>query len=415
MTILIINNYFDESDCWKAQAIVDRLKGLGKHDCKILHHEKISKKTIRPNLEAIILSGSLGYLSKKEDCQKFKTEIDLVSDLDIPVLGICFGHHVIGKAFGSEIKRDKRVKGFKKVEVIDKDDIFAHVKNGQKIDLLQNHRENVESIPADFSELAKSKTCKIEAMKHNTRPIYGVQAHVERANGKNPDGLRVLQNFLSNVVDKAEARLTMSQIEEEEFKKRVEESEQKYGISDCIYSNCIQEISNLGLDKLGEDHEIRIFRPFLFTWGKMGRVLGEEGVSAICGRIRSLSHRIEPLRKANLLSVNLFDSRDHIVELFNCFCTTEFKSKKGRIRKVCPTASSKILHLTCPDFFVMWDSAIRKKYGKSKCDGKEYFEFLLTMQTLMLRFETTINYLKEKYGRKATRIIDQFNWMSTHE
>lgn len=415
MTILIINNYFDQSDYWKAQAIADRLKGLRRHDCKILHYDKISKKTIQPSLEAIILSGSPGYLSKEEDRQKFKTEIDLVSDLDIPVLGICFGHQLIGKAFGSEIKCNKRVKGFRKAEVIEKDDIFAHLESGQKIGLFQNHREHVESIPAGFSNLAKSKTCKIEAMKHNSRPIYGVQAHIERANGKNPDGLRILQNFLSNVVDKVKARQTISQIEEEELKKKVEESEQNYGITDCVYSNCIQEISNLGLDKLGKDHETRIFRPFLLTWGTMGRVLGYEGVSAVCSRIRSLSHKIEPLRKANLLTANLFDSRDPIVELFNHFCATEFKSKKGRIGKVCSTASSKILHLTCPDFFVMWDSAIREEYGKSKGDGKEYFEFLLTMQTLMLRLETTINYLREKYGRKPTRIIDQFNWMSAHE
>jgi hypothetical protein len=59
----------------------------------------------------------------------------------------------------------------------------------------------------------------------------------------------------------------------------------------------------------------------------------------------------------------------------------------------------------------MWDTAIRAAYGKSKGDGKEYFEFLLIMQTLILVFETTINSLTKKYGMKPTRVIDQFNWM----
>jgi len=414
MTILIINNYFAEDDFWKARGIVDRLKGLGRDDCKILHFTKISEKTIPSDLEAIILSGSPGNLSKEDDLQKFKAEIDLVSDSDVPVLGICFGHHIIARAFGSGIKRGTWVKEFPKVKVIEKDDIFVCWRSDQEISLCQHHKEYVESTPAEFANLAESETCKIEAMKHNSRPIYGVQAHIERANGKNPDGLKILQNFLSNVVDKTNAKQTMSRWDEEEFRKKVEECEQKYGITNCIYSQCIKEISDLSLDKLDRTNEIRIVRPFLLTWGTMGRVLGYEGVNAVCSKVRSLGQKIEPLRKENLLSFNLFDSRDLIVGLFNRFSTTEFKSKKGRTRKAGSTASSKILHFTCPDLFVMWDSGIREKYGKSKGDGKEYFEFLITTQTLMLRLETTINSLRREYGKKPTRIIDQYNWMKTH-
>jgi len=107
--------------------------------------------------------------------------------------------------------------------------------------------------------------------------------------------------------------------------------------------------------------------------------------------------------------------RDIVVELFDSLRETGFKGKKGRTKQVGPTATSKILHLICPDLFVMWDSDIRRQYRKFEGDGKEYFEFLLTIQTLMLRLEPTITALREKNQKKPTRIIDQFNWMNAHD
>jgi GMP synthase (glutamine-hydrolysing) len=409
MTILIINNYFDRKDQWKAQAIADRLRGLGRPYCKILDYDKIPKKAITSTLEAIILSGSPGCLSEGKDCQKFKAEIDLVPNSDIPVLGICFGHQLIGKAFGSEIKSDEWVKDFQKVEVIVKDDIFACWKSKQKISLFQNHKEYVKNIPPDFTVLAKSETCEIEAMKHNRRPIYGVQAHIERFSGEHPEGSQILKGFLHNVVDRWVRNAKTSQCDAKCFRRKVEESERKYGIADCIYNQCIGEFSNLGLDNLNKTIEDRILRPFLLTWGTMGRVLGYEGISVIRRRIQSLKHKIEPLRKKELLTFNLFENHDLTVELFNQFKETRLIKKSGRPGRVGPTASSKILHLTCPDLFVMWDSAIRKNYGKLEDDGEEYFQFLLTAQTQVLELEETIGQLSEKYGKKSTRIVDQFN------
>ena len=304
MTILIINNYYAEKDFWKAQGIADRLSGLGRDDYKVVHFTKISEKTTTPRVEAIILSGSTGNLSKK-NLLEFKAEEDVIRNSNIPVLGVCFGHQLIARTFGSEIGSDEWVKGFKKVKIIQEDDIFASWKACEEISLCHYHQEFVKRIPADFTNLAESETCKIEAMKHKARPIYGVQAHIERAKGKNPDGLKILQNFLVNVVEKPKPKQMTLQCAEEGLKQKVEESEQKYGISDCIYDKCLQEMENLTLAKLSKDHEIRIFRPFLLTWGTMGRHLGYEGVSAIFNEVRSLSQKIEPLRYENLSITDL--------------------------------------------------------------------------------------------------------------
>lgn len=39
-------------------------------------------------------------------------------------------------------------------------------------------------------------------MKHKAKPIYGIQAHIERATKENPDGYQIIRNFLEDVVEK---------------------------------------------------------------------------------------------------------------------------------------------------------------------------------------------------------------------
>ena len=200
----------------------------------------------------------------------------------------------------------------------------------------------------------------------------------------------------------------------EEFRKYVEESERKYGISDCIYRQCIEELSGVNLSQLNEDHEIRIIRPFLLTWGVMGRVLGYEGVSAIREKLEGLDEKITPLRRENLFSVKLHEIKELVIELFDEIRQTEFKSKKGKQKEVGSTAASKVLHLTCPNLFIMWDSAIRAKYSKTRGNGEDYFEFLVEMKEILQSFKPAIEQLQKRYGTKVTRIIDQYNWMATH-
>lgn len=102
---------------------------------------------------------------------------------------------------------------------------------------------------------------------------------------------------------------------------------------------------------LGNTLAIDRFTVFLFTslhmhCGKrahfhtraLGRVLGYQGVTAICGEIKRLSHRIEPFRKKDLSTVNLNENKDMIVELFDEVSNIVFNSKRGRAKKVGPTA-----------------------------------------------------------------------------
>jgi GMP synthase-like glutamine amidotransferase len=43
--------------------------------------------------------------------------------------------------------------------------------------------------------LADSEACRIQAIRHASRPLYGVQFHPERYSQRHPDGRTIMANF----------------------------------------------------------------------------------------------------------------------------------------------------------------------------------------------------------------------------
>lgn len=147
----------------------------------------------------------------------------------------------------------------------------------------------------------------------------------------------------------------------------------------------------------------------------MGRWLGDVGIEKVFQKLRegAFAARIEPLRQNNLRSTKPGSLRKSVVKLFDELMQTKFKSKSKKrqlLKNINPTATSKILHLCCPDLFIMWDTNIRIGYGKNKGNGEDYFQFLMKMKDFWDKLNDTIKELHEKYRIRPTRIIDIYNW-----
>jgi len=207
----------------------------------------------------------------------------------------------------------------------------------------------------------------------------------------------------------------MDRSKQETFRQYVEENEDRYGIPDCTYCKCVAEFGELKIMDLDKQHEIRILRPFFLIWGGMGRVLGYEGVKGIREKLKLIGSTIEPRRHDNLLAVDLDGIRDPITNLFDEIKETKFMNRKGIEKRVGSTAASKTLHLACPDLFLMWDSDIRVHYKKRHGNGKDYFLFLTEMKLLWREMETAIADMQLRYGKRETKIIDQYNWIMAHK
>jgi len=202
MAILLVNNYLLRPR-ERIRRYVRVLRALTRERVELVgFHEVRPGFEVGPDVEAIILSGSEACLSRPEDRPFFTGLASFLREVDLPVLGICFGHQLIAHAFGAPVVDMGRVvEGPEEVVVEEPDIIFSSWDRGDKILVAESHRDMVAQLPEGFELLAKSASCPIEAMRHALRPIYGVQFHPERKPepwaGERWDGLDVLRRFLS--------------------------------------------------------------------------------------------------------------------------------------------------------------------------------------------------------------------------
>ena len=195
LKLLLVNNY-DASNRERMLTLKASLARGGRvevTDWNLVTSEKLRE------YDGVILSGSYDMLSSAKTQAKFAREIDAMKDHGGPALGVCFGHQLLGHAFGSRVVRAANpAKGYRDAEVLRHDPLFRGLPHS--IGVYESHHEEVESLPAGFAHLARSSTAEICAMKHSGLPIYGVQFHPERYSLEKPDGEVILANFVEHLV-----------------------------------------------------------------------------------------------------------------------------------------------------------------------------------------------------------------------
>jgi len=117
-------------------------------------------------------------------------------DLGVPVLGICYGMQLAAQLLGGGVKPAKaREYGRAHLE-IKSDDAF--IKGlPQETTVWMSHGDQVHELPAEFEALAVTSTCPYAAVRHRSKPFYGVQFHPEVTH--TPRGDVLFQNFLYHV------------------------------------------------------------------------------------------------------------------------------------------------------------------------------------------------------------------------
>ena len=140
---------------------------------------------------AIILSGNPALI--RDTGTDFLADFAALRDLAVPILGICFGHQVIGMLYGEEVTIGKEDRGLRQLEILQQSRLFEGL-SGDHV-FQEDHTEEV-ALPENFMHLASSSHCFNEAMKHCELPMYGVQFHPESSADA---GERLLRNFLALV------------------------------------------------------------------------------------------------------------------------------------------------------------------------------------------------------------------------
>src|SRR3989344_1752166 len=170
------------------------------------------------NTQALILSGS-PYSVYERNSPKINPEI---YNLEIPVLGICYGMHLIAQQLGGQIK-GQNSKQFGKVKInLQKSNLFDSLDANQTVWF--SHGDVVESSPTGFKSIGKTKTVSIAAFENSNNKIYGIQFHPEVTH--TIVGIKILQNFLFNI-SKAKKDWNLPQVKDQiinELKKQIRDS-----------------------------------------------------------------------------------------------------------------------------------------------------------------------------------------------
>ena len=155
---------------------------------------------------AVIYSGGPGSVY---DADQPVFNEDLLK-LDLPILGLCYGHQLICQRLGGEVVPSKiREYGSANLQILSSEGPFANMTEAETV--WMSHGDTVSRLPEGFVCIGETPDCPAAAVGNAEKKIYGFQFHPEVAH--TPNGNRMLDNFL-NLCD-APREWTMSGYAEE--------------------------------------------------------------------------------------------------------------------------------------------------------------------------------------------------------
>jgi len=174
------------------QLIARRIREFGVFS-EIISHKKINiNKIIGQNVSGIILSGGPLNVYQKD---KFNFDKNILK-LRIPVLGICFGHQILSKELGGNVKKSKhREFGLATINKVSNSILTKNFFNNKNFsNVWMSHADQVSKMPKNFKVVASTKNSKLTIIENVKDNFYGVQFHPEVTHTKN--GKILLRNFL---------------------------------------------------------------------------------------------------------------------------------------------------------------------------------------------------------------------------
>jgi GMP synthase (glutamine-hydrolysing) len=174
-----------------AQLIARRVRENGVYSVLACPDVSIDEvKALNP--KGLIFTGgpSSVYESKAPRCNP------ALLDLGVPVLGICYGMQIACQILGANVRpAPSREYGRTMLQVAQPNELLRNIP--PQTTVWMSHGDQVKELGGDFITLAATQSCPIAAVKHATRPFYGVQFHPEVTH--TPHGNEIFMNFLYEI------------------------------------------------------------------------------------------------------------------------------------------------------------------------------------------------------------------------
>ena len=173
------------------QLIARRIRELGVFS-EIVSHKKIKLRDINKSVSGIILSG--GPLNVNQ-INKYSFDKKILN-LNLPILGICFGHQILSKLNGGKVKQSKHrefglTNIYKKNDSLLTKNFFGDTKTKK---VWMSHADQVSKLPLNFNVIASSTNSKFAIVENKTKNFFGIQFHPEVTHTEN--GKKLISNFI---------------------------------------------------------------------------------------------------------------------------------------------------------------------------------------------------------------------------
>ena len=208
-----------------------------------LHPYDMDEAAIRAfNPQGVILSGGPESVTLTETPRAQQ----LVFELGVPVLGICYGMQTMAVQLGGTVETSTRREfGYAQVRARGHSRLLRDIEDHTTaegyglLDVWMSHGDRVEQLPPGFKLIASSDSAPLAGMADEERGFYGVQFHPEVTHTR--QGSRILNRFVHDICGCA-ADWTSSNIIDDsiaQIRSQVGEDEVLLGLSGGVDSSVV--------------------------------------------------------------------------------------------------------------------------------------------------------------------------------
>jgi GMP synthase (glutamine-hydrolysing) len=223
------------------QLIARRIREIGVY-CELFPYDVSFHFIEKFKPSGIILSGGPDTVNKS----KSPRAPNIVFDLNVPILGICYGMQTMAVQLGGAAKSaEKSEFGFAKVRARNNSKLLSNIydeinsESHSLLDVWMSHGIEVTKLPKDFELIASTNNCPIAGFANNDKNYFGLQFHPEVTHTKK--GTQILERFVIDICQCEKKWTTDNIIDDllEKIKSQVGDKKVLLGLSGGVDSSVV--------------------------------------------------------------------------------------------------------------------------------------------------------------------------------
>jgi GMP synthase (glutamine-hydrolysing) len=236
-----------------SQLIARRVREIGVY-CELVPCDVSSHFIEDYKPSGIILSGGPDSV----DDEKSARAPNIIFDLEVPILGICYGMQTMAIQLGGDATSAKKAEfGFAKIRARNHSKLLTEIKDERNsdghelLDVWMSHGIEVTRLPSGFELIASTNNCSIAGFANQQKHYYGLQFHPEVTHTK--QGIKILERFIIDICHCEKKWTTENIIEDllERIKVQVGDQKVLLGLSGGVDSSVVAMLLHKAIgDKL---------------------------------------------------------------------------------------------------------------------------------------------------------------------